>query len=320
MPQKNKNTKPKDIMEIQFDNGFKWINIPSHDKKHINWLRENFDFEEMDLKDCDPINQRPKVNAYPHYNFMILQFPVYNRLTGDIESSEIDFFISKDYLITVHKNDLVPILDIFEKYKINAKKEFKKTDGAGQLLYEILNQLLHYCFPMLNHISQDIDTIENIIFRIEKNTATNSIKEILRIKRNIVNFRKIMQAHKNIISKLILNSENFFTTYKLKIYYSNLINHTKDIWDFLSNYKDTIDALHETQESLVSNKLNDIMKMLTIFSVIVFPLNLIAALFGMNSMNSMPFMENPLDFWIIVTIMVTGVLGMIFYFKAKKWI
>ena len=303
------------IKEIKYDSGFRWVNIDKPGKKQINWLRDNFNFDETDLKDCLPPNQRPKVVDYPTYIFMILQFPVYNPETGEINSSEINFFVSKDYLIVVHTDKLPTINELFNK----EKKEKGKNGKMSTLLYLVLHDLLHYCFPMLNHISQDIDSIESYIFKFDKNNIS-TIREILRIKRNIVDFRKIMQAHKSIIQKLIRQSEEFLTTTKIEAYYTNLVSHTKDIWEFLENYKDTIDALHETHESLNSNRLNQIIKTLTVFSVIVFPLTLFAAIFGMNTMNSMPFIGSPYDFWYIVGIMFIAMLGMIFYFKHKKWL
>lgn len=303
------------IKQIKYKSGFKWINIDKPGKKQINWLRNNFKFDETDLKDSLPPNQRPKVVDYPTYIFMILQFPFYDHETGEINSSEIDFFISKDYLIVVHMDKLPTINELFDK----EKKGITNNGNMSTILYLVLHDLLHYCFPMLNHISQDIDSIESHIFKHEKDNV-GTIREILRIKRNIVDFRKIMQAHKSIIQKLIRQSEEFLTTQKIEVYYSNLVNHTKDIWEFLENYKDTIDALHETHESLNSNRLNQIIKTLTVFSVIVFPLTLFAAIFGMNSMNSMPFVKSPYDFWYIVGIMFVGMLGMITYFKHKKWL
>lgn len=314
--------KDNHIQQIKFQNGLKWLNISKPSKKQLSYLEQNFSFDKMDLKDCLPPTQRPKLVEYPDYLFMILQFPIYNCMNGEIESSEVDFFIGKNYLITVHQNNLLPLIELFKKYSkktLDDQTHHLFDSNPASLLYEILNSLLHYCFPMLNHINQDIDAVESHLFKITKNNVA-TIREILRLKRNIVNFRKIMQAHKSIIQKLISRSEKMFTTHKLRIYYNNLVNHTKDIWEFLSNYKDTIDALHETYESLNAHRLNTIIKTLTIFSVIVFPLTLLAAIFGMNTMNSMPFVDSPFDFWYIVGIMAIGVIGMILYFKTRKWV
>ena len=310
----------KHIKEINFPSGLKWISVDKASKKQTSWLKEKYNFSDLDLKDIMPPLQRPKMIEYDDYLFIILQFPVYNRSNGEIDSSEIDFFIGKNYLITIHDGRLDPLNELFLEHSKKTKKNHDQFDtNPGALLYELLNSLLHYCFPMLNHINQDIDAIEKGIFDIDHGTNVNTIREIMRIKSNIVNFRKTMQAHKSIIQKLISHSEKLFTTHKLEVYYGNLVNHTKDIWEFLSNYKDTIDALHEAHESLVSHRLNQIMKTLTVFSVIVFPLTLFAAIFGMNTMNAMPFVDSPYDFWYIMGIMLFGVIAMILFFKTRKW-
>lgn len=295
-----------------------WHIIDKPTKKQIDWIRKNFDFDDNDLTDCLPPNQRPKVNARSNYLFMILLFPYYDRSTQEIKSSEIDFFITRNETILVHNNHLKPILDLQKECQTTEKTRQEFMVNSSRLLYEILNRLLHYCFPMLNHINQDIDNVETKILEVQKNKL-GAIREIMRIKRNIVNFRKIMQAHKSIITKLIKNSETIFSVSHLNIYLEHLISHTKDIWEFLENYKETINALHETHESLLSHRLNEIIKTLTIFSVIVFPLTLMAAIFGMNTMNSMPFVDSPYDFWIVAGIMLIGAFCMLMYFKKRKW-
>jgi len=299
-----------------------WINIDRPGKKETKWLENNFkDIHEFDLKDCLPPTQRPKVMDHGDYVFVILQFPVYNRKTREIQSSEVDLFIFRHTLITVHSGNLEPLNKLYQKYQSKPKGENNLSYhyDVSNLLYEILKDLLHYCFPMLNHISLDIDKIESTIFKVNDKNLT-AIKEILLIKRNIVNFRKIMQAHKSVIQKLIQTSAKLFPSTHLQEYFNNLVNHTKDIWDFLEIYKDTINALHETHESLATRHLNDIIRTLTIFSVIVFPLTLLAAIFGMNTTNSMPFMNSKYNFWIIIGIMVLGTLVMFSYFKKKKWL
>jgi len=169
---------------------------------------------------------------------------------------------------------------------------------------------------MLVHISTDIDNVENQLrTEFEKGTIT----EILRIKTNIVNFRQAMQPHKQVIRNLIAEAPRFFPIEQLQVYFNNLVNYTKEIWDLLDNYKDTIDALHETNISLIDFRINEIMKTLTIFSVIVFPLTLLASIFSMN-VPGMPLTTNPNGFWIILMLMLAGTLGMLWFFEKKKWL
>jgi magnesium transporter len=296
----------------------RWTFVSKPDKKEVLALANDFNFVEQDLLDCLPPCQRPKLIDRENYIFMILQFPVYCRESGTVESSEVDFFIGPDYLVTVFDEELFYMKEFCAKYIKNSKLQaVYQEKNPTVLLYEILNYLLHACFPMLSHISQDIDAVDKNIFNFNHNRI-DIIKEIMRIKRNIVNFRKTMQAHKSIIQKLIIKGERMFATNRLELYYNNLINHTKDIWDFLSNYKDTTDALYETHESLVSHRLNQIIKTLTVFSVIVFPMTLLATIFAMRVDGGMPFANHPHGFWFIIVFMFLGSLAMVAFFKKKK--
>jgi len=294
-----------------------WVNITKPGKQEIEYLKKSFNFHDLDLKDCLPPIQRPKLFEHNDYIFMILQFPVYNRKTREVTASEIDFFINQNTLVTVHSNELLPLKELFELCVKDEKSRAKYLIGnPGVLIYEILNHLLLYCFPMLNHINLNIDNIEKQIFQGKEKAM---VHEILIIKRNIINFRKTMQGHKRVIKKLIERAPRFFSVAKLGLYFHSLIAHTKEIWDSLENYKESIDALHNTNESLISFKTNEVIKTLTVFSVIVFPLTLIASIFGMNVVN-IPLMENPYGFFYILSIMLALTLAMFIFFKRKKWL
>ncbi len=306
------------IFTIKHGN-FSWHIIDKPSQKQMDYLAQNFDFEKQDLLECPPPVQRPKLVERDNYLFMILLFPHYDRQSQEIKASEVDFFINQNNLVIVHNNELEPLIKLQKECQKNIETKEKHLSDGSKLLYEILNRLLHYCFPMLNHINQDLDKIEDDILKVHEKRR-DTIVETLRIKKNIVNFRKIMQAHKSVISKLIKCSEKFYSPSYLHNYFNNLVNHTKDIWDFLENYKDTINALHETHESLLSHRLNQIIKTLTIFSVIVFPLTLLAAIFGMNTMNAMPFINSSYNFWIVFGIMLLGAISMLVYFKSRKWL
>jgi len=295
-----------------------WINITNPTAKEIEYLRDNFDFHPLDFEDCLSPAQRPKLDEYSHYIFMILTFPYYDRIKRRITASEVDFFIGPNYIITLNDGLLSPIINLFRQCQVNEfLREKYMENGNLQLLHELLNKLQTYCFPIIDHINHDIDEMEKIIF---SGNEKKMVEEILIIKRNIVNFRNIMQAHKNIIKKLISLSNKYFIPSESIVYLANLLERTKDIWDILEGQKETIEALHNTNESLISFRLNDIMKTLTIFSVIVFPLTLLAAIFGMNIMGGMPFLNSRYGFWLIIVIMLTGCLCMLWFFKKKKWL
>lgn len=307
---------PLNIQKIKTKN-LTWVDISRTGSEEMKYLKKKFKFHPLHLEDCISPTQRPKLNAATEYLFMVLLFPLYNRRTRKITSSEVDFFISSSYLVTVHRNELSPLINFFNLCRISKTQQRKYLAGnPAILLHEILDRLLNYCEPILGNLNLNINSIEEHVFRgYEK----RMVREILIAKTNIVNFRKIMQIHKTVISKLLEKSTIFFSAGKLKIYFEGLIEATDDIWQNLENMNQAIEALERTNNSLISFQLNDIIKILTTISVIVLPITLLASIFGMN-LKYMPFINQPLAFWLIIGTMALAFLIMVYYFKKRKWL
>ncbi|PIY96792.1 MAG: hypothetical protein COY66_03030 [Candidatus Kerfeldbacteria bacterium CG_4_10_14_0_8_um_filter_42_10] len=306
------------IQEIK-SKDMSWVNIINPTQEEIEHLRKTYKFHPLDLEDCLTVTQRPKIDEYEKYHFMVLLFPIYHTKTREITPEEIHFFISKHYLITIHNNVLSPVTNFFHLCQSSQEVRKKHFDGSAEkLLYHVLDKLLTSIYPMLDHLSVDISQVEKGIFAGDEKKM---VKEILVTRRNITDFRKIMQAHKKTLQKLTagLQESDLFQIQKTDRYFDNLVDHTKEIWDALEGYKEAIEALQETNESLISNRINEIMKTLTAISVAILPVTLIASLFGMNTPNS-PFSNQPHAFWIITAMNLLIMAGLIFFLKKKRWI
>lgn len=307
----------KNIEKIKHKN-LTWVNITQRTKKETDYLKRIFNFHKSDLRDTLPPLQRPKLIEHLDYLFLVLLFPLYNKKTKVIKPSEVDFFIGKDYVVSVHENNLVPLKKRYrECSKDLSARKICLNDGPEDLLFEILKPLLISVFPLLTEIGHRIDKIEKKIFAVEQKEI---IHQILTIKRNIVDFRKTVQNNEKVIRKLITKLPESLPSIKFNRHQIQVLKDlSREIWDYLESYTDTINALHDSHESLATYRLNQIIKTLTIFSVIVFPLTLFAALFGMNT-PGMPLTEGPYSFWIIIIFMGIATFGMFYYFKHKKWI
>lgn len=302
------------IQKVKAKN-FTWVNITKPNAGSIEYLRNNYKFHPLDLEDCSSPTLRSKLDEYHDYLFVILNFPVYNRKTRRISLSELDIFVGQDYLITLSDNNLSPLNEIFEKCQINSKeRKLYLEDDVTFLLYEILNNLQKYCFPILDHISHDLRDIEKQIFN---NKEKQMVREILITKRNIVNFRKSIQSHKNVVKKLSKMSHKKFMKNELNIYFANILDQSKEIWEILENLKENVEAIHNTNESLISFKLNTVMKALTIISVIIFPATLISSIFGMNF--RIPFEETPYGFMGAIAAISFCMILLWISFKKKRW-
>lgn len=297
----------------------RWINVNNPAQEEIDYLRDEFDFHPLALEDCVTPTHRSKIDEYEKYYFMVLLFPIYDRKSREIRPAEVHFFIGNRFIVTIHNNELPPLVDMFrlcQNSQEAREKHFEKS--IEMLLYYVLEKLLLYIYPMLDHLSLDIDNSEREIF---SGNEKKMVEEILIIRRNITDFRKIMQVHKKTLQKLTawLQANNNFAMTKNDLHYSNLIDHTKEFWDALGGYKEAIEALQETNESLISHRINDIMKTLTVISLTMLPVTVVASIFGMNT-DTLPLKGHPYGFWILIGINIVVIILISIFFKRRKWI
>ncbi len=295
-----------------------WVDIKNPRKKEIEFLRKKYKFSlpHLQASSAKAVAQRPIIDKTENYTFIILHFPVLKN--GNIVAGEIEFFIGSDYLITLHNGDVKTLNRFFKLSKKDSDSlKSYQFESSTVLLYEIIEKLLLECFSLLDKNSIAIAELEETIFAQKSRRA---VSDILLLRRNIINTRKIMQNHKNIIKKLLTLQTGFVPEQTIRKYYNELLDHSKRFWEYLETQKEMIEVLNNTNESLLNYRISDIMKTLTIFSVIVFPLTLLAAVFGMNTVKSMPFVENPYGFWIVLGFMAVGCFGMLVFFFKKKWL
>lgn len=311
------------IQEINIDNpktndySLKWISILNAEKKEIDYLKRKFGFNIDHLKASisTVFAQRPMVETPDNYVFVILHFPTFK---GDrIVPGEIEFFIGHGYLITLHNGNLQPLNDFFNFCKKNPDNLLSyNTESSSTLLYELLSRLIKDCYNILDRNSININEAEEIIFDGDQK---NAVGKILELRRNIINIRKILQNHANILKHLQGMKSSLVPRESIQKHYEDLEEHSRRIWEVLDLQKEMVDVLNDTNESLLNDRMNIIMKTLTLFSVIVFPLTLLSSIFGMNA-KFMPFVDDFYGFWIILAMMAIASVVMLWIFYKKKWL
>ncbi len=293
-----------------------WIDIQRPEEKDIEYLQTNFNFHPVILSELIPPSYFSKVKKYDNYIYFIFYYPFHHYIKRQIRARELDVLITKNVLITSHYQPIAPLKAVWDACNLY-KQERKKYlgQGTGFLLYSILDKSFSECLLKLNRIEKRIAFVENEIFAGKEKEM---VKEISIIKREIVDFYRIIEPQRPVIDSLVIEGEKFWGK-RLTPYFSNLASYFGVCWNRIRNFQDTIKVLEETNNSLLTNKINEIIKVLTIFSVIVFPLTLLAAIFGMNT-TYLPFVGYKYDFWIVLGIMFAGVLFMLGIFKKKKWL
>jgi magnesium transporter len=297
--------------------GLRWVNIERPGALERAWLEEHFDFHALDLEDVLSRNQRPKIDVYDDYLFIVLHLPVFDSAVGRLGTGELDLFVGPDYLVTIPNQPLQPVEYLFERCR--SKEELREqlfAPGSGFLLYRLVDDSFDYCFPMLRKIGNKLDALEDDIF---EERAEAVVRDISNVKQEIINFRKVIRPQRPVLRDLEKVKQRYLATdLDLEIYFDDIVDAHERIWDMLENYKEVAEALEETNESVISHRLNDILRVLTSISVVILPLTLIASIMGMNSW--VPFEHNEAGFFAVLVVMALILIGLIVYFRRRRWL
>jgi len=305
------------VAELSAD-GLTWIHLdPPIDPETVNALRARFGWHPLDVEDVLSKRQRPKVDDYVEdgYLFGVLHFPAYDKAIQRLNAGELDFFLGSDYLVTISNVELLPVTRLFGRLQDDERlRDELFGKGSGRLLYEVLDDLFDYCFPILDKIAYKLDSIED---DIEDLRSEEIVTDISKAKQEIISYRKIIKPQRPALRLLERHIERFLPE-ELELYFDDLVDASERIWDLLDNYKEVVEALESTNESVISHRQNDVLRLLTIFSVILLPLTLISGIFGMNVL--FPGEHTHTAFWIIVGLMVAVIVSMVAFFKYKRWL
>jgi magnesium transporter len=298
--------------------GLRWVNIERPGALERAWLEEHFDFHALDLEDVLSRNQRPKIDVYDDYLFIVLHFPVFDPAVGRLGAGELDLFVGPDYVVTIPNQPLQPVEYLFERCR--AKEELREqlfSRGSGYLLYRLVDDSFDYCFPMLRKIGNKLDALEDDIF--EGGRSEEVVRDISNAKQEIINFRKVIRPQRPVLRDLEKVKQRYLATnLDLEIYFDDIVDAHERIWDMLENYKEVVEALAETNESVISHRVNDILRVLTSISVIVLPLTLIASIWGANV--HVPGEGDTTAFWILLGAMLAMLIAMVGYFRNRGWL
>ena len=293
-----------------------WFYIEKPTSNEVAFLAQRFHFHPLDLDDVLSRIQRPKIDEYENYLFMVLHFPVFDKENRITKPSELDIFIAENYVVTVHcSGDLKPLAKFFQECADDkASSERYLGRSSGFLLYHILDRLVGSCFPILNKVTQNIDDIEDIILT---KPVPETVREISLIRRDLISFRRVIHPQIVVIETLEREEYPFFKEDQ-EVYFGDIADHIRKIWDGLEDCKEVIDGLADTSNWLTSHRIQEIMRILTIIMGLLAPPTLIASIYGMNI--PLPGGVNAgslLPLGILLAIMaITG--GVIFFYMRRR--
>ncbi len=302
--------------------GLRWFNIEHPGGPERAWLEEHFEFHPLDLEDVLSSNQRPKIDEYPEYLFLVLHVPVFDRKAGRLGAGELDLFVGPDFVVTLPNQPVPPVEYLFSRCQDDEKlREKLFSRGAGYLMYRLVDDSFDYCFPMLRKIGNKLDVLEDEIF---DGRSEDVVRDISNTKQEIINFRKVIRPQRPVLRDLEKVKTRYLASdLDLEIYFDDIVDAHERIWDMLENYKEVVVGLEETNESFLSHRVNDVLRVLTAISVIVLPLTLIASIFGMNvglPGGGDPAGSSETHFYVIVGVMLFILVAMVGYFRKRRWL
>ena len=306
-------TEPR-ISELAAE-GLTWVHADRPGEAEVAYLAERFGFHELDIEDVLSKRQRPKIDEYPDYLFLVLHFPFYDKSVQRLNAAELDIFIGQDFLITLPNVELLPVTYLLRRCEDDPeRREELFSKGSGYLLYHVLDDLFDYCFPILDKIGTKLDAIEGAIF---EERSEEVVRDISNAKQEIIAYRKIIKPERATL-RLLERSTLRFLPENLELYFDDIVDASERIWDLLDNYKEVIEGLESTNESFISHKQQYRLQLLTVVSVVLLPLTLLASVFGMNV--GVPGGGSTGSFWVLVGFMVALGVGLLALFRWRRWL
>jgi magnesium transporter len=309
--------RPAPLVHELSANGLTWVNVVAPDTETAQALALRFGWHPLDVEDIVSKRQRPKVDDYEDdgYLFAVLHFPVFDQAVQRLNAAELDIFIGHDYVVTIPNRELLPVTRLFDRCQDDERlREQLFARGAGRLLYEVLDDLFDYCFPILDKIAHKLDVIEDEMF---EGRSEEVVRDLSNVKQEIISYRKIIKPERTTLRVLERRVENFLPE-ELELYFDDIVDAAERIWDLLDNYKEVVEGLESTNESVISHRQNDVLRLLTVFTVIVLPLTMLTGVFGMNV--AFPGEGTREAFWIIAAALVALLGGMVGFFRWKRWL
>ena len=293
----------------------KWQHITNPTEDDFNYLMEDFNFHPLDIEDCRGTNQRPKIDEYDDYYFLILHFPYFDKGNKNVRTREVKIFWGKDYIITIGKSHWV-VKKLFDEVQEDLAENDEDTIEAMScsdlLLYTILDRLMLETYQLILRIGSEIDLINYDIFNKK---ARNIIELISITRRNIILLNTTFKPQLRVLHMFESGGIKGFVDPEqvdMEDYWGDILDQYQKMYDLVEDYGELIEGLSKTFDSLLTNRTNDIMRVLTYFSTVMLPLTVVASLFGMNV--DFPFTTNTIAFWVILGSMAILTTGLLIYF------
>lgn len=296
-------------------NKITWYEVYNPDAKDIEVLTETFGLHRLIVEELRGPSGRSRTEFHDNYIYLVIHFPFYDAERKTSRPVEIDVVLAKDKVATVCYEDFPPLQEFATKHQ-ESTELFNSPPGeaTAHFLYRLFEHLIEYALRALKHIDEKVTAIEEGMF---SGNERGMIREMSHVKRDILDFSRIIQPMRGTIGSLISKSEKLYGR-NIKFYFEDLARDFSRVEDRIANYKDTIEALETTNQALVSSHIDEVMKVLSVIAFLLAPFTIVGTLFQINTVYT-PIVGSQGDWWIILALMAAGSGLLYAIFKKKGW-
>lgn len=319
----SRQTDPDTLRRALFDReAVLWMDLEAPSESELSILRDVFQFHPLAIEDSVTFTQRPKIEHYSaehadasgtEYCYVVVHGPDLDTFRQKLRTKEIDMFVSPRYLVSVHDEKMKSVGEVLAKAEIDPK--LLLGEGTDRLLHQILDRLTDHYQSILDYLEEELNRLEDEAL---DRPRPSILTDIAAKKRELLDFRRIIGPQREVVA-MLARGEVSFVRESTRIYFRDVQDHLIRTVEMIELYRDLVLGARDIYLSSISNRLNQIMKTLTIITVIAMPLTVITGFFGMN-FDAIPYIHEAWGFWAAVAVMAVAVTGLLFLFRRKGWI
>lgn len=306
---------PEDCAMYLDTESVSWVDVQGLGNTNIlQRIGKVFDLHPLVLEDVVNVPERPKIENYEDQLVIISRMVMPTENSDGFHSEQVSLVLGKNYLLSVQEE---PSLDCFDpvRLRIRNNKGIIRKQGADYLAYTLLDAIIDGFFPVLEDYGERIEDLEEEAI---VNPTRNTLKKIYRIRRELLQLRRAIWPQRSAINALIRDSNELISE-EVRIYLRDCYDHAVQVMDMVETYRELSSGLMDVYLSAISNRMNEIMKSLTVFSWFFLPLTFIAGLYGMN-FEYMPGLKTPWGFWLCLAVMVAIAVSLVVFFRRRGWL
>lgn len=295
-----------------------WLDLENPTPESLRWLATEFNFHPLAVEDATKDNQRAKIDQYRDHYFLVFYDIDYVEAVHKVDEHELNIFLGRNYLVTVHREPIEEIAEVAERFRRNTEAIER---GVGVLLYSLLDTIVDHYFPVVERIGERIEALELAVYERPGQTGT---RDIFALRTELMHLRRAISPERDVLA-VLSRRELTIVSEAVGVYFQDVYDHTIRVTDTIDVYRDLLSGVLDSYHATAANSLNKVMQVLASYSIILMSITFIAGVYGMNfnpdvSPFNMPELNARYGYLAALLAMLLLGLGLYRYFKRKGWL